>query len=143
MPLQRSFTAAARHNAVLLAPRGPTIYPAGDPSSEVVDLPSSIDDEVLPELHEAIAAPKGVRFIAARLRKLQDWRKFFHLHSITPARDQPKLLTHAGHGSVTCLQSDRPLGQQASAEIARMTIRRITGAQSLGRHRLTALRHCP
>ena len=74
---------------------------------------------------------------------MRDWRNFFTLHSRTPTRDQPKLLTHAGHGSVTLLQSDTPLGHHASAEIARTTNRRITGAQSLGRLRPTAMRHCP
>jgi hypothetical protein len=73
------------------------------------------------------AAPKGVRYIAARVRKMRGWRRFFTLHTRIPARDQPKLLTHAGHGSVTLLQSYTPLGQRASAEIARTTIRRIIG----------------
>ncbi len=72
-----------------------------------------------------------------------DWRKKFTLHSRTPARDQPKVLTHTGHGSVALLQSDIALGQHASAEIAGTTIRRITRAQSLGRLRLTTMRHCP
>ena len=141
--LQQSFTPAEHYTVDALAPRGNTIYSAGDPSSTVEDLPSTIDDEELPELVESTAAPKGVRYIAARVRKMRDWRSFFTLHSRTLARDQPKLLTHAGHGSVTILQSDTPLGQRASAEVARTTIRRISGAQPLGRHRLTALQHCP
>ena len=141
--LQQSFTPAEHHNANILAPRGNIIYSARDPSSTVEDLPNIIDDEDLPKLLECTTAPKGIRYIAARVRKMTDWRKFFTLHSRTPAGDQPKLLTHAGHGSVTLLQSDTPLGQHASAEIDRTTIRRITGAQSLGRHRLTTMRHCP
>jgi hypothetical protein len=141
--LQQSVTPAEHHNADILAPRRKIIYSAGDPSSTVEDLPSTIDDEDLPKLHESTAAPKGIRYIAARVRKMTDWRKFFTLHNKTPAGDQPKLLTHAGHGSVTLLQSDTPLGRQASAEIARTTIRRIIGAQSLGRHSLTTMRHCP
>jgi hypothetical protein len=141
--LQLGFTPAERYIADAIAPRGNAIYSAGDPTSTVEDLPNTIDDEQLPELHASTAAPKGVRYIAARIRKMRDWRIFFTLHNRTPARDQPKLLTHAGHGSVTMLQSDTPLGQRVSAEIARTTIRRITGAQSLGRHHLTALKHCP
>ena len=70
------------------------------------------------------------------MRKLTEWRYFFDLHQRKPARDKPKLLTHASHGSVTVLQSDTPLGQRVSAEIAKTTIRRITGAKSLGRHNL-------
>ena len=109
--LQQSFTPEKRHNADALAPRGNTIYSAGDPSSAVEDLPNTIDDEELPELHASIAAPKGVRYIATRVRKMMDWRNFFTLNSMTPARDQPRLLTHAGHGCVTLLQSDIPLSQ--------------------------------
>jgi hypothetical protein len=126
--LQQSFTPAKRHSADALAPRGNIIYSAGDPSSTVEDLPSTIDNEELPELHASTAAPKGVRYIAARVRKMMDWRKKITLHSRTLARDQLKLLTHDGHGSVTLLQTDIPIGQHTSAEIARMTIRRITGA---------------
>jgi len=141
--LQQSFTTAERYNADALAPRKNTIYSARDPSSTLKNLPSTIDDEELPELHASTSPPKGVKYIAARVRKMRDWRIFFTLHNRTPTRDPPKLLTHAGHGGVTLLQSGIPLGHHASAEIARTTIRRITGAQSLGRHRSTTMRHCP
>jgi hypothetical protein len=77
--LQQSFTPAERHIAGALAPRGNTIYSAGDPSSTVEDLPITIDDEELPELHASTTTPKGVRYIAARVRKMMDWRKFFTL----------------------------------------------------------------
>jgi hypothetical protein len=141
--LQQSFSPAEQHAADRLAPRGSAIFSAGDPTSEVPDLPPTIDTDDFPEIHQATSAPKGIRFVASRIRKWRDWRDFFDLHSSAPARDQPKLLTHAGHGSVTILQSDRPLGQLASAEVARTTIRRISGASSLGRHSLTAKQHCP
>ena len=141
--LQQSFTPAERYSADCIAPRGNTIFSAGDPASEVEDLPATIEVDPLPNLQECTGAPKGIRFIAAKIRKITEWRRFFDLHQRTQASDQPKLLTHAGHGSVTVLQSDTPLGQRASAEIARATIRRITGAHSLGRHKLTALQHCP
>ncbi len=58
-------------------------------------------------------------------------------------KDKPKLLTHSGHGSVTVLQSDTSVGQRTSAAIARAKIRRITGAQCLGRLRMIAMHHCP
>ncbi len=41
------------------------------------------------------------------------------------------------------MQSDKPLGQLASQETARTTIWRITSAQSLGRHALATMGHCP
>ena len=85
---------------------------------------TTIDAEDLPKLHESTTVPKGVSYIVARIRKMTEWRHFFALHNMTPVRDQPKLLTHAGHGSVTLLQSDKPLGQQTSTEIARTTIKR-------------------
>jgi hypothetical protein len=70
--LPQSFTPAERHNADALAPRGNTIYSAGDPSSTVEDLPITIDDEELPEMHASSAAPKGIRYVAARVRKMRD-----------------------------------------------------------------------
>ena len=82
--LQQSFTPAERHNADALAPRENTIYSAGDPNSVVEDLPNTIDAEELPALQESTAVPK---FVAARIRKMMDWRRFFTLHSRTPARD--------------------------------------------------------
>jgi hypothetical protein len=137
--LQQFFTPAERHTADCLAPRGNTIFSAGDPTTVVEDIPSTIEEEGLPELNVSSSAPKGIRFIAAKLQKLTEWRHFFDLHQRTPARDQPKLLTHAGHGSVTILQSDTPLGQRMSAETAKTTIKRITSAKLLGRHGLTTL----
>jgi hypothetical protein len=136
--LHHSFTPAEKHTANSLAQRGNIIFSAGDPTSVIEDLPPTIDEEDFSELHQSRTTPKGVRFIAARIRKWTKWRNFVDLHSRTLARDQPKLLTHAGHGSVTILQSSRPLGNQASSEIARTTIRRITDAHSLGRHKPSA-----
>jgi len=110
--LLQSFTLAEKHTADRLAPRENTIFSAGDPTTIIEDLLATIEDQALPELHESTAAPKGIRFIAAKLRKLTEWRHFFDLHQRTPAKDQPKLLTHAGHGSVTVLLSDKPLDNE-------------------------------
>jgi hypothetical protein len=49
--LQLSFSPAEGHVADTLAPRGNTIFSAGEPTSEVVGLPPTIDDEDFPELH--------------------------------------------------------------------------------------------
>jgi len=38
----------------------------------VEDLPSTIDAEELPALQESTAAPKGVRYIATRIKKMMD-----------------------------------------------------------------------
>ncbi len=50
LALRTSFSAAKRHTADLLAPRGNIIFSAGDPPSVVDDLPSTIEDEEIPEL---------------------------------------------------------------------------------------------
>ena len=70
--LLQSFSLAEKETADRLAPRGNTIFYDGDPTSIVEDMPATIEDEPLPELHQAIAAPKGIRFIASKLRKLTE-----------------------------------------------------------------------
>ncbi len=136
---QTSFTPEQIHIADLIAP----IFSAGDPTSVVKDLTPIIETNVVQELLESVAAPKGVRFVAVKVRKISEWRHFFKLHAEIEIENKPKLLTHSGHGSVTSLQSDIPLGQRTSAVIAMTKIKWITGAQWLGRHRLTAMQHCP
>ncbi len=111
-----------------MAPRGNIILSTGDPTSVVENLTPTIETEVVPELMECAAAPKGVRFVAAKIRKLTEWNHFFDLHAGMDMKNKTKLLTHCGHGSVIVLQSEKPLGRRTSAAIARTTIRRITGA---------------
>jgi len=96
-----------------------------------------------PPLSQAAAAPKGVRFVAFGLRKLTEWRSFFTLHGSSSQENKPKLLTHSGHGNVSIMHSDIPPSRAVSALTARMTIRRIIGAPSLGRERLTSSTRCP
>jgi hypothetical protein len=81
---------------------------------------------------EAARASKGVRFGATGLRRLHDWRTFLYVLADAPPSTKPKLLSHVGHGRVTILASDTPLGRSASTPLARTTIRRICGAPSLG-----------
>jgi len=88
-------------------------------------IPTTKTKVVLDSL-ESVAAPKGVRFIAAKIRKNTEWQHFFHLHASVDAKDNPKLLTHSRHESVTVLQSDTPLGHRTLAATARTTIGRIT-----------------
>ncbi len=92
----------------------------------------------------AAVAPKGVRLVSAGMRKLSKGRAFFTLHNTSsPSHTQPKLFTHSGHGSVSILHSDIPLGRMVSASTARVTIRRIIGAPCLGKLRLFVAAHCP
>ena len=83
-------------------------------------------------MQEAARAPKGVRFVAACLRRLDEWRTFLSLLESAPLATQPRLLSHSGHGSVAIINSDIPLGRSTSTTLARTTIRRICGAPSLG-----------
>jgi len=107
------------------------------------DLNPTLQLDVTPPLSQAAAAPKGVRFVASRLRKLIEWRAFLSLQASSSYENKPKLLTHSGHGSVSILHSDIPPGRAVSALTTRMTIRRITGAPSLGRERITSSTRCP
>ena len=107
---KQSFTVEERTKANLVAPRGNIITTTGDQSAitgEPVahDLSPTIQLNVTPPLAFAAAAPKGVRFVAAGLRKLAEWRAFFTLKSSVLLLTQPKLLTHSDHGNVSILHS--------------------------------------
>jgi hypothetical protein len=125
-----------------MAPRETIIMSAEDPSSVAHDLYPTICTEVTPPLNATAAAFKGVKFIAAWLRKLDEWRAFFLLLSTVSIAIKPKLLTHSGLGNVSTLHSDIPHDRAVSALGARATIRRITRASYLCRHRLSAASRC-
>ena len=61
------------------APRGNIITSAGEPSSVAQDLIPTLHTEITPSRTEAAATPKGVKFVAAGIRKLVEWRAFFLL----------------------------------------------------------------
>ena len=82
--LQQSFTVFERTTANLGAPRGNIISTVNDPSSVAQELPATIHTHVTPPLDAAAAAPKGVRFVAAGMRKLAEWRAFFCMHGEVP-----------------------------------------------------------
>ena len=74
LKLQVSFSGQELHTISLVAPRGNIIQYDGDPTSTNLTLiPARLDVEVTPALAEAARAPKEVRFVAARLRRLHDW----------------------------------------------------------------------
>jgi len=76
LELHASFTGLELHIVSLVAPRGNIIQFAGDLSSNAIALTPTLDLEIMLTLMEAARAPKGVRFVAAGLRRLQDWRTF-------------------------------------------------------------------
>jgi len=55
--LMQSFSLAEKETTDRLAPRDNTIFFDGDPTSIVDDLLATIEDDSLPELHQATAAP--------------------------------------------------------------------------------------
>ncbi len=69
---QASFTGPELRIVSLVAPTGNIIQSAGDPSSIALALTPTLDVEATPTLTDAARAPKGVRFVAARLCRLQD-----------------------------------------------------------------------
>ena len=111
-----------------MAPKSNLIFSAGDPAPVIEDLPPTIEMDVIPEMLDNIA-----------YKNTNQMETFFLLHSKTEVPEQPKLLTHSGHGSVTILQSDTPLGKKVSATTTRTTIRIIMGTHWLG----TPSANCP
>jgi hypothetical protein len=83
---------------------------AGDPTSTALALIPILDIDVTLALTEAVQAPKGVRYVAPGLRRMQGWRSFLSLLADAPPSSQPKLLSYSGHGSVSIMISDTPLG---------------------------------
>ena len=102
-----------------------------------------VNPDVLPPLEEATGRVKGFKYIAAGLRKLTNWRLFCDMYSSASLADKVKLLSHSGHGSVTVLSTNTPHTRKASAQAARVTIRRITRAAALGNRQLDQSTSCP
>ena len=119
--------------ASLLAPRGLVINVPGDPLKVTKELPHNVDTDVLPPGPMMPGFARGVKHIAAGVRRLSDWRRFLDIMGAAPEHTRAKLLTHFGHGSVSVLITDTPHAQNVSSEAARVMIRRITGAPALGR----------
>ena len=134
--LQDSFTQAEHDLASWILPAGNLILLPGDPRSVNYDIPYTINPDVLPPLLEAAGKLKGFRYIAAGIRKLVNWRDFFDTYNSAPQAEKIKLLSHAGHGSVSVLLANTPRTRNVSAQAVRVTIRRVTGSAALGSDRL-------
>ncbi len=74
-------------------------------------------------MDSTVAAPKAVRYIVDGLRKLSKWCAFFNLLDALSLSTKLKLFTHSGHGSVSIMHSDIPLGRVVSASTRRATIK--------------------
>ncbi len=85
----------------------------GDPSSVANELPPTVDTDVIPIGPLSPMSARGVRHVAASIRRLTDLRHFLDILEGAPDQVRTKLLIHSGHD----------------------TIRRITGAQAIGAHR--------
>ncbi len=64
---------AELHTTDLMSPKGNIIFSSGDGASVMEDLSPTTDVDVVPELLKSVAEPKGVRFLAANVRKLTKW----------------------------------------------------------------------
>jgi len=78
--LQQTFTIAEHSTTNLMVLRGNIVSTACDPSSVAQDLPPMIHTDVTPPLESTTTARRGVQYVAASLRKLAEWRKFFNMH---------------------------------------------------------------
>ena len=116
---------------------------AGDPDSVNLDLPDTIECEVLPQLeHAVMGKPRGFKQIAAGLRRLAEWRSFLDIYHNSPQSEQTEMLTHSGHGSVTALKLNTTQAKAVSPQCVRVMIRRITGSASLGKEQLDTAAVC-
>ena len=126
-----------------LPPRGMVISLPGDPSSVAKELSHAVDPDVIPLDCLSPGSTRGIKHVAADLRRLTDWRRFLDILGAFLAQVCSKLLTHSGHGSVSFLHSDIHHVSNVSAEAACVTIRRVTGAPTLGRRQRGPSDACP
>jgi len=74
--LQESFTKDELKTTFLLAPRGLVITMPGEPSNVSKDLPPTVDTDDIPIGPLSPMSARGVRHVAASIRRLTDWRHF-------------------------------------------------------------------
>ena len=123
--LEKSFSNDDMEMAFLLAPRGLVITLPGDPCNVAKEVPPKLG--LLSH-----GSARGVKYIVAGIRRISHWRHFLDILGSSPDQIRTKLLTHFGHGGVSFLLADTPHANNVSAEAARVTIRRATGAPALG-----------
>ena len=141
--LHESFTLDELKTTFLLAPRGLVITMLGDPSNVSKDLPPTVDTDVIQAGPLSPMSARGVRHVVAGIRRLADWRHFLGI--LEGAHDQvrTKLLTYSGHDNVSALLAVTPHANNVSVEVARVTIKRHTGAPVLERKQLGPIAACP
>jgi len=141
--LHESFTQDDLQMAFLLGPRGLVIIVPGDPLNVAKELPHIVDTDVLPPGPLMPGSTRGVKGIAAGIKRLFACRRFPDFSGAALEHTSAKPLTHDGHGNVLVLIADTPHTHNVSSEAARVMIRRITGAPALGRRQCGALVACP
>ncbi len=109
-----------------LASRGLISTLPGDPNNGIHELPPTVDTDVMPLGLLSHGGARGVKHIAAGIRRLSVSRHFLEILKGAPDQVRTKLLTHYGHGNVSVLLADIPRANNVSAEAARITIRRVT-----------------
>ena len=84
MDLRKSFTHDDLQMAFLLAPRGLVITIPSDPRSAAKELPPTMDTDVLPPRPLSPGSARGVKYIAAGIRRLSNWRRFLDILGAAP-----------------------------------------------------------
>ena len=141
--LQESFTPEELKVAFFMAPCGLVVATPGDPSNVNKDLAHIVKTGIIPPASLSPGSTKGVMHIAAKIRRLVDWRHLMDILATAPDQVRTKLLIHHGHGNVSVLLADTPPSRNIYAEAARVTIRRILGAAALGNDQLGSCAACP
>ena len=119
-------------------------HAASDPRSVAKELPPTVDTDVLPLGPLSPGGPRtgGKPHCCGNTSPLR-LAILPQSPSVVPRSGTHQPLTHSGHGNVSVLHSDIPHANNVSAEAARVTIRRVTGAQTLGHRQSRPTSTCP
>ena len=141
--LQESLSNEDMQMAFLLAPCGLVISLLGDPRSMSNEQAPTVDTDVIPLGRLSPGSTRGIKHVAALIRRLSDWRLFLDILGASPDHISTKLLTNCDHGNVSVLYTNTPHANNVSAEAARVTIRRVTEAPALGHRQCGPTSACP
>ncbi len=82
--LQESFSNEDLQMALMLAPRGLVITVPGDPQSVSKDLAPTVDIDVISVGRLTPEFMRGIKHVAAGIRRLSDWRQFLDILGTSP-----------------------------------------------------------
>jgi len=135
--LQESFSNGDMQMAFHLDPRGLVIFLPCDPRSVSKEQAPTVDTDVIPPGRLPPGSTRGVKHVAAGIRRLSDYRRFLDILGASPDQVRTKLLTHSGHGRVSVLHTNTPMPtmcrrRQRASRSAELPERRPLGTSSAG-----------